>query len=288
MLQTKRLQRPERRAARRSLPIIGALLLGAAAAMFVSGARALTATSDDPEAIVAAVAQRNLGKRVLTRLRMVIHDDTGSRERVIAMRSNTFDHDVRTLIRVEGPAEVKDTALVSVDYDDPNKVDEQWLYLPNLHRTTRVPSDNHSGAFMSSDFSYADLSRPDYRGYALRLLDSDAKVDDDACWLIEAVPKSSALRERTGYAKTQLWVSKSKQMPVQFKSWVIEGRRVKYVKLGKLEQIDGIWTPLRLQARTMAGSKFVSETVLDVLSVEYGAKAVTDDDFTVQRLAPGG
>src|SRR5690606_31962786 len=99
---------------------------------------------------------------------------------------------------------------------------------------------------------------------------------------------SSELRERTGYAKTQLWVSKSKLMPLQLKAWMVEGRRIKYVKLAKLERIDGIWTPLRLQARTMAGSKVVSETVLDVLSIEYGARAVTDDDFTVQRLAPGG
>lgn len=272
---------------RRSLPVIGAVLLAAAAVEFVSVARAITA-SDDPAMIVSAVAQRDLGKRVLTRMRMKIHDDTSARERVIAMRSNTFEHDMRTLIRVEGPAEVKDIAFLSVDYDNPSRVDEQWLYLPNLHRTTRVPSDNRSSAFMSSDFSYADLSRPDYRGYTLRLLDPNANVDGDACWLIEAEPKSNEVRSRTGYAKTQLWVSKSKQMPLQIKAWVIEGQRVKYVKLGKLKQIDGIWTPLRFQARTMAGSKMVSETVLDVLSVEYGAKAVTDDDFTVQRLAPGG
>lgn len=275
------------RSGRGRLTVIGALL-GAVATLFVSDARALTAMTSDASAIVAAVAQRDLGKRVLTRMRMKIHDDTSSRERVITTRSSTFEHDMRTLIRVEAPAEVKDTAFLSVDYDNPNRVDEQWLYLPNLHRTTRVPSDNRSSAFMSSDFSYADLSRPDYRGYDLRLLDSDVKVDDDACWLIEAVPKTTELRERTGYLKTQLWVSKSKQMPLQFKSWELEGQRVKYVKLGKLQQIDGIWTPLRFQARTMAGSKVVSETVLDVLSIEYGAKSVTDDDFTVQRLAPGG
>lgn len=273
---------------RRSLTAIGALLFGAAATLFVSDARALTAMSGDAAAIVAAVAQRDLGKRVLSRMRMTIRDDTSSRERVITTRSSTFDHDMRTLIRVEAPAEVKDTAFLSVDYDNPSRIDEQWLYLPNLHRTTRVPSDNRSAAFMSSDFSYSDLSRPDYRGYALQLLDSNVTVDDDACWLIEAVPKTNELRERTGYAKTQLWVSKSKQMPLQFKAWMIEGQRVKYVKLAKLKQIDGIWTPLRFQARTMAGSKVVSETVLDVLSVEYGAKSVTDDDFTVQRLAPGG
>lgn len=281
--------RPERttRRAWGSLPLISAMIVTAAAALG-SAAHALSPMTDDPAEIVAAVSQRDLGRRVMTRLKMKIRDRSSSRERVISMRSNTFEHDMRTLIRVEGPAEVKDTAFLSVDYDNPNKVDEQWLYLPNLRRTTRVPSEDRSGAFMSSDFSYADLSRPDYRGYALRLLDSGAQVDGDPCWVIEATPKSRALRERTGYAKTHLWVSKVKQMPLQLKSWLIEGQRVKYVKLAKLKQIDGIWTPMRFQARTMAGSKVVSETVLDVLSVEYGAKVVTDDDFAVQRLAPGG
>lgn len=279
---------PKRRAALRSVLLGVACLLGVGALSLMSGARALTPDSQDPQAIIAAISQRDLGQRVLTRLRMKIRDDTGARERVIAMRSHTFEDEVRTLIRVEGPADVKDTAFLSIDYDDPRRIDEQWLYLPNLRRTTRVPSDDRSGTFMSSDFSYADISRPDFRGYALELIDADAGVDGEACWLIEAAAKSSAQRERTGYAKTQLWVSKSKHMPLQLKSWVIEGRRIKYVKLAKLERIDGIWTPRRMQARTMAGSKVVSETVLDVLSVEYGAEAVTEDDFSVKRLAPGG
>src|SRR5262245_26471252 len=108
MQQGGRPERPERRAAWRSLTVIGLLLIGAAA-------HALGPERDDPEAIVAAVSQRDLGKRMLTRLRMKIRDDSSSRERVIALRSNTFEHDVRTLIRVEGPAEVKDTAFLSVD-----------------------------------------------------------------------------------------------------------------------------------------------------------------------------
>lgn len=277
-----------RRNQQRMERLLVVLALGACAVAVATNAHALTPNSEDPKAIVAAVSERDLGKRVLTRLRMTIRDGSGSRERLIAMRSHTFGHDVRTLIRVEGPAEVKDTAFLSIDYRDPAKTDEQWLYLPNLRRTTRVPSESRSGAFMGSDFSYADLSRPDYRDYELRLLERDVKVADESCWLIEAVPKTAELRERTGNAKTQLWISKSKLMPLQLKSWVIKGHRVKYVKLGKLKRIDGIWTPFRLQARTMAGSKVVSETVLDVLSVEYGSAKVTEDDFTLQRLSPGG
>ena len=43
------------------------------------------------------------------------------------------------------PADVKDTAFLTTDYDDPKKDDDQWLYLPALRKTKRIATTDKSG-----------------------------------------------------------------------------------------------------------------------------------------------
>ncbi len=250
-------------------------------------AGAFDPNTKDAQSIIAEVNARQLGDRAITRIAMTIKDGSGERARSIVMRNRNFDQGSKVLLRVEAPADVKNTAFLSIDYKDKDKQDEQWLYMPNLRRVTRVPSTGRSGPFMSSDFSYADLSRQNYVDYAFKLVEAAANVDGEDCWVIEAVPNSGEVQEQTGYAKTQLWISKSKLMPLQFKSWVVKGHMIKYIKVSGLRRVDDIWTPHRMQARTMSGQTVVSETTLDVQSVRYGSDEVTDDDFSQQRLAPG-
>jgi Outer membrane lipoprotein-sorting protein len=265
------------------------LLLAIAVNVFgAAGVLALDASTTDPRAIVMAASARPLGDRAVSRMKMTIKDGSGARERIMTLRSRNLAQGSRTLIRIEEPAEARNNAFLSVDYTDRTKEDEQWLYLPNLRRVTRVPSSGRSGAFLGSDFSYIDLSRQDFADYEVKLIEASAKVDSEDCWVIEAAPKTPALQEQSGYLKTQLWISKSKLMAMQFKSWVVKGHKIKYVKVADVRKVDGIWTPYQMQARTISGSHVDSETTLEVLSMKYGSQEVTDDDLTVQRLAPGG
>ena len=42
-------------------------------------------------------------------------------------------------------------------YDDPNKNDDQWIFLPALKKVKRISSDGKTDYFMGSDFTYDDL-----------------------------------------------------------------------------------------------------------------------------------
>ena len=42
--------------------------------------------------------------------------------------------------------------------DDPDRDDDQWLYLPALRKTKRIASSDKSGSFMGSDFNYSDMT----------------------------------------------------------------------------------------------------------------------------------
>jgi hypothetical protein len=156
-----------------------------------------------------------------------------------------------------------------------------------LHRVSRVPNSGKADAFVGSDFTLSDLSQQDPDDYDVKLVQADVQVGGEACWLIEATPHSEAVKQQTGYEKSQLWVSKQKLVTLQLKAWLVGGKRIKYLKVSDVRKVDGVWTPHRMQMRTLEGSDVASETSLEVLSVSNDAQDVVDSDFTQQRLERG-
>ena len=59
------------------------------------------------------------------------------------------------------------------------------------------------------------------------------------------------------------------------------------LKSTDIRQVDGVWSAFRTQMRTLQGSKVISETVLDVLSLKNDTPEVSERDFTQERLARG-
>jgi hypothetical protein len=248
---------------------------------------ALDANTTDPRAIMREALDPKGGTRSLMRMKMTIRQGSATRERVMSVRVLRAPEERKTLIMIEAPADVRNTGILSVDFKLRTKHDEQWLYLPALHRSSRVPSSGKSDAFVGSDFSIADLSGKDPEDYDFKLIEQSVKVGDDECWLIESVPRTEAVRTETGYVKVQTWISKSKLIPVQLKAWTLKEGRQKYFKAVDIRQVDGTWTPHRLQMRTLEQGTVASETVIDVLNVNNNSTEVSDSDFTKQRLERG-
>jgi hypothetical protein len=225
--------------------------------------------------------------RSTSRLKMSIRDRSGSRERLLSMWTKRFDDARKTLILIEQPAEVRNMGFLSVDYRTGNRTDEQWLYLPKLHRVSRVPSSGKADAFVGSDFSIFDLSQQDPDNYDVAMADANGKVGDDACWVIDGKPRNDTVRKESGYEKAQFWVSKAKLVVLQFKATLAGAKRAKYFKAADVRDDHGIWTARRLQMRTLEGSDVISETTVEVLAIDNGAPGVSDADFTQQRLERG-
>jgi Outer membrane lipoprotein-sorting protein len=250
-------------------------------------AAALPPDTTDPRAILRAAFESNRGARSRSKLKMTIRDAGGTRERALENRSLRFAGGRKSLILIAAPADVRGTGFLSIDYDAGARSDEQWLYLPRLRRTARVPASGKSDAFVGSDFSYADLSQQDPDDFELKLIAASAPVAGEDCWQIELVPRTPRVAEETGYGKSHMWLSKSKLVPLQIKAWLREGGKTKYFKAGDVRQVDGVWTPHRLQMRTLKGEQLESETVIEVSEVANAAADVTDAEFTQQRLERG-
>ena len=253
-----------------------------------AAAWALSPDTTDPRQIMEAVNARPTGDKSKARLAMTITDRAGrTRSRVVVSRSLDFAGGSKQIMIFESPADVKGTGVLSIDYDDGDKDDDQWLYMPSLAKATRISGGDKSGSFLGTDFTYYDMTKPDPKHFDYELLKQSEVVGGEDCWVILARPRSPKAKEESGYLKSQVWVSKSKLMPIQAKHWVIKGRKLKYMKFEDLKQVDGIWVAQKLSARTLRGKKVQSTTVLRFLELSFNNGDVTDALFSERQFEKG-
>jgi hypothetical protein len=275
--------RPDRKPGRRLLISLSSL---------VSSLVLLTASPmwavDEPRAreIMVQVDERDDGDNQTSNMQMVLIDKRG-KQRVRELRSFSKDvgEDTYSMMFFLSPADVEDTGFLTYDYDDPDRDDDQWLYLPALKKTKRIASSNKSGSFMGSDFSYADMTDRPLKKYEYRLL-QESELNGHPVWVIESTPIDAEEIRETGYTKSIQFVRKDNYVVVRSKIWVKKGKRNKYMEVQTLEQIDGIWTSTLITMTTKKGKKVVHKTVLRTSNVMFN-QALDLDDFSIRGLETG-
>ena len=179
--------------------------------------------------------------------------ERGSSKLIRRMESRTKQYgenlkDERTLIRFVEPADVHDTAYLTWSYDDPEREDDMWVYLPAESLVRRISGGGKKGAFMRSDLANEDIE--------------DRAVDDDehtltgeedvsgiACYVVESVPRPE-LKKDTNYSKRVQFVRKDLYLPARIDYYDKRGKLLKTATFGGYKQIDGIWTVTRFLYET--------------------------------------
>lgn len=253
----------------------------------IMGFYSAAAAEDDPKAreIMRKVEDRDDGDNMTSDMEMILIDKNRN-ERVRKIRSfaKDFGEDTHRLMFFVHPADVKDTGFLTYDYDDPDKDDDQWLYLPALRKTKRIATSDKSGSFMGSDFTYSDMSSREIEDYYFKLLKED-KVDGHKVWIIQATPKDRETIEETGYTKTVVFVRQDNYVVIRAVNWVEDGK-LKYMEVKKLERIDGIWVSTEVHMTTKEGKRPVHMTVLRNQNVKFN-QGLDENMFTVRRLEKG-
>jgi len=246
----------------------------------------LSADQPDPRKLMEAVENRDDGDRMIAQMEMILIDKAGH-QRVRKMQRFNMDkgEDTYSLIFFLEPADVEDTGFLTYDYDDPEKDDDQWLFLPALKKSKRIASSDKSGSFMGSDFTYADMTTKETENYDYTLV-KQAEVRGHDTWIIQAIPRTQEEKEETGYTKALLFVRPDINMVVRAVYYVDNGD-LKYFDIPELKEIDGIWTALEIQMTTKKGKVTYHQTILKNHNTRYNQKEVSDDLFTVRRLEKG-
>ncbi len=138
---------------------------------------------------------------------------------------------------------------------------------------------------MGSDFSYGDMTQKALDSYSYQLI-KEQQINQHAVWIIEAVPKNEETVNLYGYTKSLLIVRQDNFVIVRAVHWLKNKNMLKYNEVKKLEQIDGIWVPMEVHAKTVNNGKTVHQTLLINTDIELNIP-VNDELFTKRRLEQG-
>lgn len=260
------------------------MLSGAALMVSLTATVALGSGNPSADQVLRRAFDRDVGDKAIAVLEMTIEDGRGGqRVRRMESRSMEVEGATKSLLKFVAPAEMAGTSLLTVDYDDGAREDEQWFFLPSVGRPARIVGSGRAEAFVGSDFSYSDLTRRDPADFKTRMINANADVKGKPCWHLEAVPKTAKVKKDIGYTKLQLFIDKESLVALRTKAEMVDGR-TKYVQVDSLNRIEGIWTPSQMVARTVQGRRVLSTTTMARKSVKYGQSSVSEADFSVQRL----
>ena len=191
-----------------------------------------------------------------------------------------------TLTRFHTPAEVRGEGILFVEHDhDENDVQ---MYLPAFKKVRRVESQNQSGSFMGSEFSYADIATPhvDDHHYAFQK-ESECPIDGGKtlrCYVVEATPVSEAVKERTGYAKTIEWVRPDNFMAVKGEFFDKDGVLWKKMEAHQIKEVDTTKHKYMAHQIRIENAKNGKFTLLEFSEVKVNT-GIADSIFTVQNLS---
>ncbi len=258
--------------------------------MYLSLLTSAGLAADDPaaRALMQKVEDRREGDHRTADMEMILIDKRG-KQRLRKIRSFRMDKGVDTysLMFFQHPADVKDTGFLTYDYDESDRDDDQWLYLPALHKTKRIATSDKSGSFMGSDLNYSDMTSRDLEDYDYTFYKEKQKViDGHKVWVIQTTPRSKSVIKETGYTKGILFVRQDNHVVVRSVSWEEKAGYTKWMQINRLEQIDGIWVALDMQVIRRKGKQMVHKTILRFENVRFNQN-LGEALFTTRRLEKG-
>ena len=254
--------------------------------LFSLGFFSLSASAITADEIARQVDERDVGDKSIMTMEMILIDKHGNR-RVRKMRNYSMNkgEDTLTVIFFLSPADVRNTAFLTYDYDSADKDDDQWLYLPALKKTKRIASSDKSSSFMGSDFTYSDMTSRNISDYSYRIA-KETEVRGHKVWVMESIPKTEKVIDETGYTKSYMFVRQDNFVVVRALHILKEKDKKKYLDVKKLEKIDGIWVATDIEMKTTQDKDTLHRTILKLDDVKFN-QDLDESFFTVRRIERG-
>jgi hypothetical protein len=240
--------------------------------------------------IMQSVLNRDDGDNITQNTQMQLFDKNGSK-RVKNMKTFSKDvgKDTKKLTFFLSPSDIKNTSFLTYDYDDYDKDDDQWMYLPALKKVKRIPSSDKDSSFMGSDFTYSDMTKPNLSDYKYKILKSSTikrKSGKVPVWQIEVLPKDESIIDETGYTKSIVYIRKDNRMVVRAKHYLKKANKIKYMDVKKIKKISGISFATVTTMTTKKSGKTIHKTVLLISNISM-VKSLKEGMFTTRKMTKG-
>lgn len=236
--------------------------------------------------LIKKVNELDEGDWVSRNLKMTMTDRRGrSRVRKTITFRKYFGKDKKTYIYYTSPSNIKKTSFLTFDYYDPNKNDDQWLYLPAMRKVRRISASDRGDYFLGTDFTYEEIKKEgkietqDYNFESIGTVNLDGKKIHK----IKAVPKTKRLAKELGHGEQIYYVDPAINMFVKIESLDTNGNPLKVFLAKDIRVIDGVLTRHQLE---VYNKKTKHKTVFEFSNVNY-KDPVSDKIFTKASLRKG-
>lgn len=150
-----------------------------------------------------------------------IRDNKGSeRVRQLTMISGVFNGVGKTLVRFTAPSDVQGTTLLI--YDNKDKEDDMWIYMPALKKVRRIISSERGKSFMGSEFTNADMSKPNQADFNYSLLGTTV-YDGKECWMVQSEGRDQTISKAYGYSKSVSYIDKNSYLSYKVEYYDLSG-----------------------------------------------------------------
>ena len=192
----------------------------------------------------------------------------------------TNGEDNMRMTRFMAPADVKGTVSLLIEHSAAD--DDIWIYLPALKKVRRLVSSNKKDSFVGTDFSYGDVIGHKTAEWSYKLLREESEAGMP-CYVVEATPKSDAVRDSSGYAKRVIWIRKDNFFAIRGELWDEAVQPVKTFRMTELQEVDPArrkWQAMRLEAKNLQTGH---QTVIHFENFKVNQK-VRDEFFTTRYM----
>jgi hypothetical protein len=211
-------------------------------------------------------------------LTMTLINKSGrKRVREVKSYSKDFGKDKKSVMVFQKPADVSGTAFLSWEYDDPNREDDKWLYMPAMKKVRRISGASKNEYFMGSDFTYDDMGDRNVEEDTHTLLGEET-VDGHDCWKVESIP----VDPEDMYTRKVIWVCKEADMSIKAEYYDKDGL-LKVYKALDFRMKDGFWTLYKSEMDNVSRNH---KTVMEIGSVNYNT-GIKDNLFRVSTIQRG-
>jgi len=225
------------------------------------------------------VEERPDGDEQRSIMKMTLINKRGKkRERSILVYAKDYGKDSKSLMYFMSPADVKGTGFLSWEYDNPEKDDDQWLYLPALKRVRRISGSSKNEYFMGTDFTYDDMGDRNVDEDTHTLL-REEEVEQHACWVVESQPKDKDYM----YSKRLSWIRQDALVGVKVEFYDRRGSLLKTLTASNIKKQDGIWTAFKME---MENVQEKHTTIIELKEIQYNI-GIKDSLFRVSTLERG-
>lgn len=229
-------------------------------------------------AVFEEVDRRASGYQDLqVRLEMVLRNRRGDEtRRSLSIKQLEVPEDGdKMLVVFETPKSIKGTALLSFAHK--REIDDQWLYLPAISRVKKIAARNKSGPFVSSEFSFEDLTPQELEKFTYRYLRAEA-LDGEPCHVVERVP----IDELSGYTRQVVWVDQAEYRVLKIEYYDRRESLLKTLSVSGYRLYHGtFWQPAGMFMQNHQSGK---STELFWREYVFGSGLTAERDFSTNSL----